>query len=168
MKRFFVIAAAAVLAMATLSSCKKDNAPREFGYAVVTAEYHINDVFSRIADVSMNLTKMDGSKTSMPVTTTAQVVDIDKYSGTVPAVFSFSFDAKSNGSASESDSYAVELVYKFTIKVYDSTGKLVMSDAASETFKQTPKGGALTECFNYLNKTCAGKFEVGSDLKITK
>ena len=82
MKRFFLIAAAAVLGIMTFSSCNGNAG--EFGYAVITAEYHINDALNSIADVTMNLTKMDGSKQSYPVSTTFSNIDIDKYSKNLP------------------------------------------------------------------------------------
>lgn len=167
MKRFFFIAAAALLAITALSSCKKDGKEREFGYAIVTAEYRINDALSKVADVTLDITKMDGTKTSMPVSTTAQVVDIDKYSKTLPAAFSFAFSANTT-SADDQSSYQFELVYKFTIKVFDTEGKLVKSDVASDTFKYSIKPGQLEDFLTFFNKANNGKLEVSADMSILK
>lgn len=169
MKRFFIVAAATLLSITSISSCgsKDDNSEKVFGYAVVTAEYNVNSDFCKIADITLEATKMDGSQISIPVTTTSQIVDIDKYSKSLPAVFSYKFSATPNTNA-ESPSYDIEIEFKFSVKVFDQYGDLVKSDSVSESTKNTVKTEGLNEFISYFNKSFGGSIRIESDMSIIK
>ena len=129
MKRFLTIAAVAALAVIALSSCgNKENPDKkaEFGYATVTTKYYINDDLDKAAKVNLNITKFDGMKMNVPVTTTQQVVDVERYEGKLPAEFTFSFSATQKDNLTK-DSYNCKLTYEMLVKVYDTKGNLKKS-----------------------------------------
>ena len=134
MKHFITLAAVAALAVISLSSCKKEGPDKkaQFDYATVTAKYSINEDLDKAADVTLNIVKFDGSKMNVPVSTTQQVVDVEKYRGNIPADFKFNFSAKQNDNLTK-DSYNCTLTYEFAVKVYDSNGKLRKSKTSSDT-----------------------------------
>ncbi|MBQ0128078.1 MAG: hypothetical protein KBS80_08875 [Bacteroidales bacterium] len=161
MKRFITFAAIAALAVVALSSCKKDGPDKkaQFGYATVTAKYSINDDLNKAADMTLNIVKFDGSKMSVPVSTTQQVVDIEKFTGSIPADFKYEFVAKQKESITK-ESFNCSLTYDFTVKVYDTTGKLKRTKSSNGTVSMN--GGKeildlIIERFNRVKTTISIK-----------
>ena len=167
MKRFLTIAAVAALAVIALSSCgNKENPDKKakFEYATVTAKYYINDDLDKAADVTLNITKLDGTKMSVPVSTTQQVVDIEKYKGTLPAEFTFSFSAKQKDNLTK-DSYNCKLTYEMLVKVYDSKGNLKKSKTDKDEIGIGDKKSNIDLIIARYNRI-GTKFIINDDMSI--
>lgn len=168
MRNNLVLAVVSALAVIAFSSCKKDNPddqPKaQFGYATVTAKYFINDDLDKVADITLNITKFDGTKMSLPVSTTQQVVDVDKYKGNIPATLSFTF-ASTQKSELTKDSYNCSLDYDITVKVFDSKGNLKKANAAKDKIEVGEKKGNVDLVITRLNRL-NGKVTIKEDMSI--
>lgn len=169
MRNYLAIAVVSALAVIAFSSCKKDNPddkPKaQFGYATVTAKYFINDDLDKVADITLNFTKFDGSKMSLPVSTTQQVVDVDKYKGTIPATLSFNFSATQEKGELTKDSYNCSLDYEITVKVFDSEGNLKKANAAKDKIEMGEKKSNVDLVITRLNRL-NGKVTIKEDMSI--
>lgn len=167
MKRFLNIVAVAVLAVAALSSCKQENPDKkaQFDYATVTAKYFVNDDLAKAADLTLNIIKFDGTKMSLPVSTTQQVVDIEKYRGTIPAEFNFSFSAKLNDNLTK-ESYDCKLTYEITVKAFDTNGKVKSKVSKDEVGIGEKKANMdlVVARFNRIDT----KMTIGEDMSVTE
>lgn len=169
MKRFITIAAVAAIAVLALSSCgNKENPDKKatFGHATVTAKYSINADLDAAADVTMNIVKFDGTKMSVPVTTTQQVVDVEKYTGNIPADFSFNFTAKQKENLTK-DSYDLTLTYEITVKVYDSKGNLKKSKTSKDVASIGDKKENVAWMLEKFNRIKT-KFSIDENMAITE
>lgn len=167
MKRFLTIAAVAALAVIALSSCgSKENPDKKatFDYATVTAKYYINDDLDKAAEVTLNVTKLDGSKMNVPVSTTQQVVDMEKYKGTLPASFTFNFTATQKDNLTK-ESYNCKLAYEITIKVYDSKGTLKKSKTDKDEVELGDKKSNIDLIVARFNRV-GTRFTIKEDMSI--
>lgn len=167
MKRFLTIAAVAALAVFALSSCgNKENPDKkaQFDHAIVTAKYFINKDLDEAADVTLNITTFKGTKMPMPVSTTQQVIDIEKYSGNLPAEFSFQFAATPKTDLKK-DSYNCSLTYEITVKVYDSKGNVKKSKTSKDELIIDDKKDNVAWMLERFNRAGA-KFVINEDMSI--
>lgn len=167
MKRFVTFAAVAALAVIALSSCgQKENPDKkaQFGYATVTTKYYINDDLDKVADVTLNITKFDGTKMSVPVSTTQQVVDMEKYKGAIPADFTFNFTATQKDNLTK-DSYNCKLTYEMVVKVYDTNGNLKKSKTDRDEVEVGNKKENIDLTIARFNRI-GTKFVINEDMTI--
>lgn len=166
MKRILTIAAVAAFAVFTLASCEKDNSEKkpQFDYATVTAKYYINDDLAKAADITLNITKFDGTTETKTVSTTQQTVDIETYKGRIPADFTFSFAATQKDNLTK-DSYDCALTYEIAVKVYDSKGTLKKSKSSSDTMKIGDKKNNIDLIVARYNRV-GGKITIKDDMSI--